>query len=139
VFQAAMLAELRVFRPVPFRLVLDGDPLTTSAMLVAVGNGPSYGGGMRVCPDADLGDGLLDVTVVLPMPTWQFLRIFPSVYRGEHVRSPHVVTARASRVSLEAPGLTSYADGEPLGPLPVVLEAVPAALTAYVPAGAGGA
>jgi diacylglycerol kinase (ATP) len=137
VYQVAMMQELRVFRPIPYELVLDGDLLRTAAMLVAVGNGPSYGAGMRICPAADLTDGLLDVTIVRPMPTWKFLRIFPSVYRGEHVRSPDVMTARAATVSLSAPGLTAYADGEPLGPLPVTLESVPAALTAFVPARGG--
>ena len=134
VYQVAMIQELRVFRPISYELVLDGDRLRTAAMLVAVGNGPSYGAGMRVCPAADLTDGLLDVTVVLPMPTWKFLRIFPSVYRGEHVKSPDVMTARAATVTVSAPGLTAYADGEPLGPLPITLESVPAALTAFVPA-----
>ena len=134
VYPVAMMQELRVFRPIPFELILDGTPWRTAAMLVAVGNGPSYGGGMKVCPAADLTDGLLDITLVRPMPTGKFLRIFPSVYRGAHVRSPDVLTARAATVSLSAPGLTAYADGEPLGALPVTLEAVPAALTAFVPA-----
>lgn len=57
--RVAMVAELGVFRPVPYRLVLDDELLEVEAMLVAVGNGPSYGGGMRVCPGAELDDGLL--------------------------------------------------------------------------------
>ena len=65
-YNLAMLAELRTFRPVPFELVLDGEVWLTEAMLVAVGNSASYGGGMRVCPDASLEDGLLDVTVLGP-------------------------------------------------------------------------
>ncbi len=57
-------------------------------MLVAVGNGPSYGGGMRVCPDARLDDGLLDVTVLGPISKPEFLRVFPTVYKGTHVQPP---------------------------------------------------
>ena len=134
-YRAAMLAELGVFRPVPYRIELDGEPLEVEAMLVAVGNGPSYGGGMRVCPAAELDDGLLDVTVVLPLAIGPFLRLFPSVYRGEHVHSAAVLTRQARRVSLAAEGMTAYADGEPVGPLPVSVEVVPAALTVLVPAG----
>ena len=42
---------------------------------------------MRVCPDADLDDGLLDVTVLGPISKPEFLRVFPTVYRG-HPRQP---------------------------------------------------
>ena len=134
-YQVAMVAELGVFRAVPYRIVLDGEQHELDAMLVAVGNGPSYGGGMRVCPAADLSDGLLDVTVVLPLTTARFLRLFPSVYRGEHVRSASVRTFRVRQVTLESEGMTAYADGEPVGPLPVTVEAVPAGLTVLVPGG----
>ena len=134
-YRVAMVAELGVFAPVPYRMVLDDEVLELEAMLVAVGNGPSYGGGMRVCPGARLDDGLLDVTVVLPLAIGPFLRLFPSVYRGEHVRSSAVLTRQVRRVSLEADGMTSYADGEPVGPLPVAVDVVPAALEVLVPAG----
>ena len=134
-YKVAMLAELGVFRPVPYAMVLDGERLDVEAMLVAVGNGPSYGGGMRVCPGADLEDGLLEVTVVLPLAVGPFLRLFPSVYRGDHVRSPSVRTFQARSVSLAADGMTAYADGEPVGPLPVTVDVVPAGLTVLVPGG----
>ena len=132
-YPLAMLAELRAFRAVPYELVLDGELLHLPAMLVAVGNGPSYGGGMRVCPGADPSDGLLDVTVLRPLPTWRFLRLFPSVYRGAHVGRPEVLMLRGRSLRLSAPGMTAYADGEPLGPLPVEVEAVPEALTVLAP------
>ena len=90
---------------------------------------------MRVCPGADLADGLLEVTVVSPLTIPQFLRLFPSVYRGEHVRSPSVLTFRARTVALAADDMTIYADGEPVGPLPVTVEAAPAAPTVLVPEG----
>jgi diacylglycerol kinase (ATP) len=134
-YRVAMLAELGVFRPVPYRIELDGERLEVEAMLVAVGNGPSYGGGMRVCPAAALDDGLLEVTVVLPLAIAPFLRLFPSVYRGDHVRSAAVLTRQAQRVSLAAEGMTAYADGEPVGPLPVTVDVLPAALTVLVAAG----
>jgi diacylglycerol kinase (ATP) len=93
---------------------------------------------MRICPGARLDDGLLDVTLVLPLPTVRFLRLFPSVYRGEHIHSPSVRTARARSVTLRAPGMTAYADGEPVGSLPVTVEAVPQGLTVLVPPGSAG-
>ncbi|MEK9665387.1 MAG: YegS/Rv2252/BmrU family lipid kinase, partial [Candidatus Nanopelagicales bacterium] len=88
-YVAAILAELRTFRPVPYRAELDDREVGGTAMLVAVGNGPSYGGGMRVCPDAQPHDGLLDVTWLGGVPTRTFLRVFPSVFSGKHVESPY--------------------------------------------------
>ena len=59
-------------------------------MLVAVGNGPSYGGGMRVTPDAAFDDGLLDVLVLHRIPVHEFLRIFPKLFTGAHTGHPAV-------------------------------------------------
>jgi diacylglycerol kinase (ATP) len=132
-YNLAMLAELRTFRPVAFELVLDGEPWQTRAMLVAVGNSASYGGGMRVCPDASLEDGLLDVTVLGPISKAEFIRVFPSVYKGTHVRHRAVTVKRARLVSLSAFGVTAYADGERLATLPVACEAVPKALHVLAP------
>ena len=60
----AVLAELARLRPRELTLVLDGESQTLPVTMVAVGNTPWYGGGMKVCPGADPTDGLFDVTVV---------------------------------------------------------------------------
>ena len=130
-YNLAILAELRTFQPVPYSLELDGETWQTEAMLVAVGNGPSYGGGMRVCPDARLDDGLLDVTVLGPISKLEFLRVFPTVYKGTHVAHPAVTVRRARQVSITSPGVTAYADGERVSVLPVHVEAVPGALRVF--------
>ncbi len=127
-YDLAVLLELGSFRPVPFALDLDGVRVETEAMLVAVGNAASYGAGMKVCPDADPTDGLLDVVVVGPLSRLGFLRLFPSVFRGQHVLHPSVTVYRARTVGLTAAGVTAYADGEVLQPLPVTCTVVPGAL-----------
>ena len=138
-YNLAIVAELRTFRPVPYVLELDGERLESEAMLVAVGNGTSYGGGMLVCPGAVLDDGLLDVTLLGPISKPEFLRVFPRVYKGTHVEHPAVSVRRARSVSLHADGVTAYADGERVAVLPVTCDAVPDALhvfTAAAPAAA---
>ncbi|GAA1929072.1 diacylglycerol kinase [Streptomyces sodiiphilus] len=135
-YDAAMLAELAALRPIGYRIGLDGGPcLETQATLVAVGNGPCYGGGMRMCPGARLDDGLFDITVVGPCSRTTLLRVFPKVYRGSHVDHPAVTVHRAARVSLEAEDVTGYADGEPVGPLPLTARCVPGAVRLLVTAG----
>jgi diacylglycerol kinase (ATP) len=132
-YNLAILAELRTFHALPFRLVLDGEAWETKAMLVAVANGTSYGGGMKVAPDALLDDGLLDVMVLGPVSKLEFLKTFPKVFKGTHVSHPAVTVRRAREVSLDAPGVTAYADGERFAPLPVTLRCVPGALAVFVP------
>lgn len=128
-YPLAILRELPVFRPIPYVLTLDGRRVESDAMLVAVGNGPAYGGGLRVTPNASFDDGLLDVLVLQRIPVPELLRVLPSVYRGGHVGHPAVEVVRARRVRLEATGIVSYADGERFAALPVDLEAVPGAVT----------
>jgi diacylglycerol kinase (ATP) len=133
-YDMAMLAELAAFRPFPYRIRLDdGEVREVEATLVAVGNGSSYGGGMRICPGADLTDGLFDITVVGDCSRATLLRVFPSVYRGTHVDHPKVTVLRAARVELAADGITGYADGEPLGPLPLAARCVPGAVRVVGP------
>jgi len=128
-YNLAILRELPVFRAIPYTLVLDGERIDTEAMLVAVGNGPAYGGGMRVTPGASFDDGLLDVLILRKISTFEFLRVFPRVFKGTHVSHPAVQIRRARTVSLEAEGIVSYADGERFAPLPMSMEVVPGALT----------
>lgn len=132
-YDLAILAELAAFRPIPYRLTLDGDePREIEATLVAVGNGPSYGGGMRICHGAEMDDGLFDVTVVGDCSRATLLRVFPRVYKGTHLSHPAVTTFRARSVRLEAPDVTAYADGEPLGTLPLSARLVPRAVRLLV-------
>ncbi|MGL4173278.1 MAG: diacylglycerol/lipid kinase family protein [Actinomycetota bacterium] len=128
-YTAATVAELTALRPRPYHLELDGQAWDLSAMWVSVANASMYGGGMRIAPDARVDDGLLDVVVIdgdLSIGT--FLRIFPRVFSGAHVRHPAVTIRRAQRVHLATDGIISYADGEAFGALPVEVEAIPGAL-----------
>jgi diacylglycerol kinase (ATP) len=133
-YDLALVAELAALRPLPYRIGLDGrPPAELEATLVAVGNGPSYGGGMRICAGARTDDGLLDVTVVAACSRATLLRVFPRVYSGAHLSRPEVTVHRVRTVTLECPETGAYADGEPLGPLPVTAEAVPGALRVLAP------
>ncbi|MCA1217197.1 diacylglycerol kinase family protein [Streptomyces sp. 8L] len=137
-YEIAMLAELAALAPVPYRLTLDdGAEREVEAVLVAVGNTSSYGGGLRICPGADCGDGLFDVTVVGACSRTTLLRVFPRVYRGSHTGHRVVTVHRAAAVRLAAPAATTaataYADGEPLGALPLTARCVPGALRLLAP------
>jgi len=133
-YDLAMLAELAAFKPFPYRITLDdGEVQEIEATLVAVGNGSSYGGGMKICADADLTDGLFDITVVGDCSRTTLLKVFPKVYKGTHLSHPKVTVHRAARVELVADGITGYADGEPLGPLPLTADCIRAAVRVALP------
>ncbi|MFD3477701.1 diacylglycerol kinase [Streptomyces sp. NPDC058695] len=133
-YDLAIVAELAAFKPIPYRITLDDGPaLEVEATLVAVGNGTSYGGGMKICAGADMTDGLFDITVVGDCSRTTLLKVFPRVYKGTHLDHPVVTVHRATKVELAAEGITGYADGEPLGSLPLTVECVPQAVRVVGP------
>jgi diacylglycerol kinase (ATP) len=132
-YNLAILRELPLFRAIPYAITVDGVRQETRAMLVVVANGPSYGGGMRVAPDARFDDGLADVVILHEISTLEFLKVFPKVFSGRHLGHPAVEVLRGRQVTLEAEGIVAYADGERFAPLPLTLETVPGAVTVLAP------
>jgi diacylglycerol kinase (ATP) len=132
-YNLATIAELRTFKPIPYVLDLDGEELRFEAMMVAVGNGPSFGGGLRITEGALLDDGLLDVVVIMPMSKTSLVRTYPKLFKGTHVLHPDYRHYPARTVTIAAPGVVAYADGERIGALPLTVEVVPGALRVLVP------
>lgn len=131
-YNLATVAELRTFRPIDYTLELDGTSRRIQAMLVAVGNGPSFGGGLRICEGADLTDGLLDVVFFHPLSRPDLVRTYPKLFTGTHRSHPAYEHHRVREVTVAAAGITAYADGERLGPLPLTVTSHPAALDVLV-------
>jgi diacylglycerol kinase (ATP) len=127
-YNVATLAELRTFRPLPYVLDLDGSTKKVNAMMVAVGNGRSFGGGLRITEGALLDDGLLDVVLFHPISKPDLVRTYPRLFNGTHTTHPAYEHHRVREVTVAAPGIVAYADGERLGPLPLTITAVPQAL-----------
>ncbi|MFI2231129.1 diacylglycerol kinase family protein [Nocardia testacea] len=135
-YTVAAVAEITHGIAVPYRIELGGpDPevITTEALLVAVGNTTTYGGGMLICPDARCDDGLLDVTVVGKVSHLEMLRILPALSAGRRIEHPAVSQYRTESLRLHAPGAPATADGEPAGRLPLTVRVEPAALTVLTP------
>jgi diacylglycerol kinase (ATP) len=132
-YNLATLAELRTFKPIPYVLDIDGEQHRFEAMMVAVGNGPSFGGGLRITEGAILDDGLLDVVVIRPMSKVELIRTYPKLFKGTHVHHPDYRHHHAKKVTIAAPGITAYADGERIAALPLTVEVAPLALRVLVP------
>jgi diacylglycerol kinase (ATP) len=128
-YNLATLAELRTLKPLDYTLELDGVVTSVDAVLVAVGNGSSFGGGLRITEGAVLDDGLLDVVVIRPLSRFQLLRAYPKLFKGTHTSLPQYEHHRVRSVTVDTPGIVTYADGERFGPLPLTVESAPGALT----------
>lgn len=137
-YNIAILIEFLTLKGIPYEVDLvlaDGttERIVGDLVMGTVGNGSSYGGGIPICPDADPADGLLDVTLVRPAGRLRLLRLLPRVYKGTHTTVPEVSTYRVSSVRLASPGVTAYADGDPIGLLPLTIDVAPAALSVFTP------
>lgn len=128
-YALATLAELRTFTPLDYVLELDGVTRHVQAMLVAVGNGPCFGGGMRIAEGALVDDGLLDVVLIGPVGRMELVRTFPKLYSGRHVDHPQYERHRVHRVTIASTGIVGYADGERWGRLPLTVEIAPRAVS----------
>lgn len=128
---AAMIKTLTRFSPINYHVVVDGVEKKFSAMLMAIGNGSMFGGGMKVCPSANVKDGELDFIVVNEISIPTLLGVFPKVFTGKHVEHPKVDEARAKSIWLHAPGEQVWGDGEYLGQSPVQIELKPDSIAIY--------
>ncbi len=126
------LRELTHFEPLHYRLTVDGEPREVDAMMVAICNTGVFGGGMRIAPDADPADGMLDVTLVHRASRGTLLRLLPQVYTGGFVRSPLVERFRAREIDVDGDDLFLMGDGEEMGAVPAHLRACPDALRLIV-------
>jgi len=138
VYAYGALRALADWRPARFQIELDppGERLSFTAYTVGAANSKSYGGGMRAAPDAMLDDGLLEVVVLERIGKLRFLTtILPRVFKGTHVQLPSVHVFRAAEVEISADRpFAMYADGDPIGDLPVRVRAVHGAVSVLVPA-----
>jgi YegS/Rv2252/BmrU family lipid kinase len=128
-YVAGVLQTLWRYRSPAMHISIDDRPLDRRVFLVAVGNCPSYAGGMRIVPAAVPDDGLLDVCLVKDLSRVAVLRILPKLYSGGHVRHPAVEMFRCRSVSADADvRVLCQADGEHVGELPVRFSIQPGAL-----------
>jgi YegS/Rv2252/BmrU family lipid kinase len=135
VYAYGALRALAGWKPATFEVKIDGGPARIiRGYSIAAANSKAYGGGMLLAPDASLEDGMLDVVMIGDTSKLRFLRLLPTVFRGAHVSQPSVQIVRAHEVEISADRpFTAYADGDPIGELPLTVRALPAAIKVLVP------
>src|SRR6476646_9963605 len=131
----AALQSLIAFKPAEMNIATESREIRGPAFLIAVGNALSYGGGMKVTPQATLDDGLLDVCMVSKMNKLKLLCWVPTIFFGQHLRLKQVEYLQATEVTIDADRkLALYADGEYAGQTPVEIGLIRRGMRVIVPA-----
>jgi YegS/Rv2252/BmrU family lipid kinase len=116
-------------------VTVDGEIRAGKMFDVVVANGRYFGGGMKICPDAEPDDGRFDVLLIGDITRSDLVRTMPKIYRGTHLPHPKGELLRGRVVTIEAAEhLPVQFDGEQPGTSPVRFEVVPSALRLRVPA-----
>jgi YegS/Rv2252/BmrU family lipid kinase len=136
VYAYGAIRALIFWRPARFEIVLEpsGERRAFTGYSIAAANSRAYGGGMMLAPQAMLDDGLLEIVIIEHVSKARFLANLPKVFRGTHIheRTVTVLRAREMTVSADRP-FTMYADGDPIGELPVRVSALTGAVRMIVP------
>ena len=130
-YVAAMLLELPSFRPIEYHLTVDGEHRMVKAMLCGVANVQNFGGGMRISPNSDAEDGELEVFILHEVSRPRLLKIFPTVYQGEHIKFPEVEIFKAKSIRIENANYPLSCDGELVGTAPFSAQVHPGALQVF--------
>lgn len=142
-YTLAALQAIFSFQPRQFTVLARGSissdapasgALSGPGWMLAFANAPTYGGGMRIAPRAELDDGKLDLCFLRRTSRLRLLRLFPQVFSGAHIRRPEVTYFQAAglRLETEVP-LEVYADGDYVCRTPVDVGILPGALRVVVP------
>ncbi len=135
VYVYSLFRILLTWKPARFTIRTESERIRTSGYSISVANNSTFGGGMRIAPQAELDDGLLDVITVGEVGKLRFVANLRKVFNGTHIDDEQVSMFRASRVEITASRpFPVYADGEHLTDLPVSVRVLPRALSVLAPA-----
>ena len=130
-----ILCVLPRYRPPVVKVTGLPESLHGPLLVSSFANTRFYGGGIPIAPQADSTDGLLDLCMIKPVSIIRLLRLVPRVIRGRHENDNDVRFARAKRISVETDeAVTIWADGEPMGKTPALVEIMPKAIRIITPA-----
>jgi YegS/Rv2252/BmrU family lipid kinase len=135
VYTYGVLRAIARWKPATWQVTIDGTTQAYPGYSVAIGNSGVFGGGMYLAPDASLQDGKLDVVLIRQQPRLRYLRGLPRVFNGTHLKDPAITLLQGTEIRCEADRpFTAYADGDPIGDLPLTVTVLPGALRVVTPA-----
>lgn len=116
------------------RIEYDGQVFDDSAMMFLIGLTNSVGGFEKLAPDASINDGKFTLLILKELNMAEFIRVASLALRGEHLSDPHVIYAKASKITVTTKErVLLNLDGEYGGVLPAVFENLASHIEMYVP------
>jgi len=129
-----VIKALNKFRSLKVDLVIDDKKYEEEIMLVAVCNGSYYGGGMKIAPQAELSDGKFDICIVRKMSKLKLLFLFPTIFKGKHIKYKEVKMYRGKDVQVFSKcNMNVNADGEIVNNRPIKFEALHKKIEVIIP------
>jgi diacylglycerol kinase (ATP) len=134
-YALSLLPTMFQFAPVLMKISCDANPAQAKpTILAAFANAPTYGGGMKIAPHAQLDDGQLDLCIISDINPFKLFCLFPTIYFGRHLRMPEVEYLQTARLRIETgQPLDVYADGEYVCKTPIEASIARAALRVIAP------
>lgn len=130
-----ILHKMATYKNQRLTLETEGGTVEREALMVAIGNTRNYAGGLMICPDAQLDDGLLDMCLIGNLSHWQRVNVLARVFSGGHVRHPKVSYGKTPWLNIDGPSnLLVQADGQIIGNLPARVRVLPLAGRVFAPA-----
>ncbi|WP_096440210.1 diacylglycerol/lipid kinase family protein [Alteribacter populi] len=122
----SIMKGLWQYKPSTVQIRVDEEERTFSNVwLIATATFPYYGGGIKICPEANYQDGLFDLCIVHNLSIWELLKVLPKAYRGKHTDHPSVTMLRGKNIEIRSePALIIHSDGEIMGKTPLTLSVV---------------
>ena len=122
VYLYALLRTLVTWKPAAFTVTVDGERHEVTGYTVAVGNSSTYGGGMRILPQAELDDGKLDVMLAKRAPKLRSAWDVPKLFKGTHSNLSYMEFLRGEEIEVSSDRpFVIYADGDPIGATPAIM------------------
>jgi len=133
-YTMAALWRVIKLKSYPLSIEIDGKTINQDSIFLEISNTRYTGTSFLMAPDAVLDDGLLDVTLLRRSSRLRLLRLFPTIYKGHHVRYAEIQTCKAQEIRITAPeNLVLAPDGEIKGCTPATITCLPRDLQIFGP------
>lgn len=128
------IMSVATFKAFNVKIELDNETINETCLLIAIGNGRYFGGGMKITPQAELDNGTFQICIVKDVPKYLFLKIFPKVYHGNHTQVDQVIMRKSRTIHIEIEGenLPVSADGNLVSQTPAEISIVPRSINVIV-------
>lgn len=107
-----VLRAIAVFKPIHVRYTMNGMTEERDVLICAVANGRFIGGGIPICPKAEVNDHLLDVVIVDSVPRWRVPFYLPGLLMGKVLDFGITRHVRCEAISVESKRMSLQIDGE---------------------------